>query len=318
MFVEPCLDSIRDAAARIAPHARVTPVLRSDWLDRRSGARLFLKAENQQRIGAFKFRGACNAVFSLGPAAAARGVLSQSSGNHGAAVALACALRGIPARIVVPENAPQVKQAAIREHGAQIVPCGASQAERDRVCAQVQAETGAELVHPFDDPRVISGQGTVALELLQAVPELDAIVAPVSGGGLLSGIALAARALKPRLALFGAEPQGADDAWRSLRAGRRITGQVPDTICDGLRAQLSERTFAILSRLCDDILRVEDSEVRRAMQYLFERTRQVVEPSGAIALAAVLRYPERFCGLRVGVILSGGNLDLSALFPAEQ
>lgn len=310
------LDAVRDAAARIAPHARVTPVLRCASIDRISGVSLHFKAEHLQRVGAFKFRGACNAVFSLDEATAARGVVTQSSGNHGAAVALACRLRGIAATVVVPRGAPQVKLAVIADFGARIVPCEASQQDRDRVSAQVLEDTGGALVHPFDDPRVIAGQGTATLELMRQVPELDAIVVPVSGGGLLSGTLIAAKALNPGIEVFGAEPEGAADACASLRQGRRVVDMVPNTICDGLRAQLSERTFSILSRHCDGILLASDDEVRVAMRLLFERMKQVVEPSGAMALAALLRARARFAGKRVGIVLSGGNLDLAALFSA--
>ena len=312
------LDTIRNAAARIAPHAHVTPVLGSASLDRLAGATLFFKAEHLQRIGAFKFRGACNAVFSLDDAAAARGVVTQSSGNHGAAIALACRLRGIPATVVVPHNAPGVKLAAIADFGARIVPCEVSQHDRDRVTAQVLAESGGELIHPFDDPRVIAGQGTAAFELLHQAPALDAIIAPVSGGGLLSGTLLAAKAINPGIEVFGAEPEGASDAYQSLRQRRRITDMTPNTICDGLRAHLSERTFAILSRHCDGILLANDEEVRAAMRLIFERMKQVVEPSGAVPLAALLRERARFAGRRVGLVLSGGNLDLSPIFSSQE
>lgn len=313
--VENCsIDAVREAAARIAAHARVTPVLQSASIDRIAGASLHFKAEHLQRAGAFKFRGACNAVFSLDAAAAARGVVTQSSGNHGAAIALACRLRGIPATVVVPRGAPQVKLAAIADFGARVVPCEVSQHDRDRVTAQVLSETGGELIHPFDDPRVIAGQGTATLELMHQVPGLDAIIAPVSGGGLLSGTLIAAKALNPGIAVFGAEPEGAADACASLRQGRRIVDMRPDTICDGLRAHLSERTFTILSRHCDGILLASDEEVRQAMRLVFERMKQVVEPSGAVALAALLRARARFAGRRVGIVLSGGNLDLTALF----
>lgn len=313
--VENCsIDAVREAAARIAAHARVTPVLQSASIDRIAGASLHFKAEHLQRAGAFKFRGACNAVFSLDAAAAARGVVTQSSGNHGAAIALACRLRGIPATVVVPRGAPQVKLAAIADFGARIVPCEVSQHDRDRVTAQVLSETGGELIHPFDDPRVIAGQGTATLELMHQVPGLDAIIAPVSGGGLLSGTLIAAKALNPGIAVFGAEPEGAADACASLRQSRRIVDMRPDTICDGLRAHLSERTFTILSRHCDGILLASDEEVRQAMRLVFERMKQVVEPSGAVALAALLRARARFAGRRVGIVLSGGNLDLTALF----
>lgn len=309
----PTLDDIRNAAARIAPYATVTPVLRSRSLDALAGCELHFKSEHLQRIGAFKFRGACNAVFGLDPPSAARGVVTQSSGNHGAAIALACRLRGIAAHVVVPRSAPRIKLAAIRDFGARIVPCEVAQADRDRVTAQVQAETGAELIHPFNDARVIAGQATATLELLHQAPGLDAVIAPISGGGLLSGTTLAAKALRPTLQVFGAEPEQAADAFESLRQGRRITDMVPDTICDGLRAHLGPLTWEILAPRVDGVLLVAEAEVVAAMRLLWERLKQVVEPSAAVALAAVLRHPDRFRGKRVGVILSGGNVDLDGL-----
>jgi threonine dehydratase len=309
----PTLDDIRDAAARIAPHAHATPVLRSHSLDALAGCELHFKAEHLQRIGAFKFRGACNAVFGLDDASAARGVVTQSSGNHGAAIALACRLRGIAAHVVVPHSAPRIKLAAIRDFGARIVPCEVAQADRDRVTAEVLAETGAELIHPFNDARVIAGQATATLELLHQAPDLDAVIAPVSGGGLLSGTTLAAKALRPQIEALGAEPEQAADAFESLRQGRRITDMTPNTICDGLRAHLGTLTYDILSRHVDGVLLAGETEIAAAMRLLWERLKQVVEPSGAVALAAILREPERFRGKRVGVILSGGNADLDAL-----
>lgn len=309
----PCLDDIRDAAARIASLARVTPVLRSGSLDAIAGCELHFKCENLQRIGAFKFRGASNAVFSLDDAAAARGVVTQSSGNHGAAVALACRLRGIPATVVVPRNAPKVKLAAIRDFGARVVPCEVAQADRNRVTDQVLAETGGNLVHPYNDARVIAGQATATLELLAEVPGLDVVMAPVSGGGLMSGTALAARALAPGIACIGAEPEGARDAHDSLAAGERITGRSADTLCDGLRAELGPLTFRILRERLDAILLADDREVVAAMRLVWERLKLVVEPSAAVPLAVVLKHPERFAGRRVGIILSGGNVDMDAL-----
>ncbi len=311
---ETTLSQIRDAAARIATHAHATPVLRSASLDELAGCELHFKAEHLQRVGAFKFRGAANAVFSLDDATAARGVLTQSSGNHGAAIALACKLRGIAATVVVPDTVAPVKLAAIEGYGARVVLCQPTMQSRDEVTAGLLAQSGAEVIHPFDDPRVIAGQGTVALELLAQAPQLDAIVAPVSGGGLLSGIAIAAKALQPAIEIFGAEPAGACDAHDSLMEGFRITGRTPETICDGLRGQLSERTFALIRHYASGILLADDDDVRAAMHWLFSRAKQVVEPSGAMALAAILKHRECFRGKRVGVVLSGGNLDLSGLF----
>lgn len=309
----PTLDDIRDAAARIAPHAQRTPVLRSRSLDAMAGCELHFKCEHLQRIGAFKFRGAANAVFGLDDATAAHGVVTQSSGNHGAAIALACRMRGIPATVVVPKSAPRIKLAAIRDFGARIVPCEVAQADRDRVTARVLAETGGELVHPFNDARVIAGQGTATLELMHEVPGLDIVMAPVSGGGLLSGTAIAAKVLADRIEVLGAEPEQAADAFESLRQGRRVTDMTPDTICDGLRAQLGPLTFDILGRRCDGILLASEAEIVAAMRLLWDRLKQAVEASAAVPLAAILRHPERFRGKRVGVILSGGNVDLDAL-----
>jgi threonine dehydratase len=309
----PSLDDIRSAAARIAPHAAQTPVLRSRSIDALAGCELHFKCENFQRIGAFKFRGACNAVFSMSDADAARGVVTQSSGNHGAAVALACRLRGIPATVVVPRSAPRIKLAAIREFGARIVPCETHQADRDRVTAVVLGETGASLVHPYNDSRVIAGQATATLELLHSVAGLDVVLAPVSGGGLMSGTALAAHYLDPRIEAIGAEPEGARDAHDGLKSGERIVGRIADTICDGLRAELGPLPFLILRQLATDILLVDDVEIVAAMRLIWERLKIVVEPSCAVPLAAVLKHPVRFSGRRVGIVLSGGNVDLDSL-----
>ena len=309
----PTLDDVREAATRIAPWVHRTPVMTSRTLDQRAGATLLFKCENLQRVGAFKFRGACNAIFALDDATAARGILTQSSGNHGAAVALASRLRGTSATVVVPEGAPAVKLAAIAGYGARIVRCAPTMAARNAAAAALVEETGVHLVHPFDDAHVIAGQGTVALEFLRSEPELDALLAPVGGGGLLSGCALTARTLRPTLEIWGAEPAGAADAHASLREGRCITGMTANTICDGLRGQLAPRTLALLQRHIDGILTVDDDAVVEAMRLLWERLKLVVEPSGAIALAAVLRNRERFAGRRVGIVISGGNVDLDTL-----
>lgn len=312
-FAWPDADAIGAAAARIAGHAHRTPVLRARSLERDLGCELHFKAEHLQRAGAFKFRGAANAIFGLAAADARRGVVTQSSGNHGAAVALACAMRGIPCTVVVPGEAPRVKLEAIRRHGARIVPCDVPQAARDAVSARVLAETGGHYVPPFEDPRIVAGQATATLELLEAVPDIELVVSPVSGGGLASGAALALAAFAPRARLVGAEPAGAADAHASLAAGHRITGLRPDTICDGLRAELGPTTFEILRRHAEAILTVPDARTLAAMRMIWERLKQVVEPSGAIGLAAILEHPERFRGRRVGVILSGGNVDLDRL-----
>jgi threonine dehydratase len=309
----PAFADVLAAAARIAPHAQRTPVLRSQSLDAIAGCELHFKCENLQRVGAFKFRGACNAIFALDEAVAARGILTQSSGNHGAAVALAARLRGVAATVVVPEGAPAVKLAGISGYGATIVRCAPTMAARNAAADALRAETGAHLVHPFDDADVIAGQGTVALELLRGVPELDALLAPVGGGGLLSGCALTAKTLAPRLEVLGTEPSGAADAIASLREGRCITDMTADTVCDGLRGHLAPRTLALLQRHVDGLLAVDDADTLVAMRLLWERLKLVIEPSGAIAFAAVLRHRERFAGRRVGIVLSGGNVDLDRL-----
>ncbi|ODU52880.1 MAG: serine dehydratase [Lysobacteraceae bacterium SCN 69-48] len=309
----PGIDDIFDAAARIAPHAHATPVLTSRALDAEAGATLHFKAEQLQRAGAFKFRGACNAVFSLDPAQAARGVVTHSSGNHGAALALAAQLRGIPCHVVVPDGAVRAKLAAIEHYGAILHRCAPTIAAREASCAQVQAETGGTVVHPYTDPRVIAGQGTAALELLTAQPDLDALVVPLGGGGLAAGTALAMRALAPRCRLFLAEPEGAADGARSFARGALDVDFVSDTVCDGLRGNLGAINFALLRTADAQVLTADDARTVAAMRLLWTRTKQLVEPSSAIALAAVLAHPEHFAGRRVGLVLSGGNVDLDAL-----
>lgn len=309
----PGIDAIRDAAARIAPHAVVTPVSRSAVLDALAGAELHFKCENLQRGGAFKFRGACNAVWSLSDEDAARGVVTHSSGNHGNALALAAATRGIQAHVVVPEGAVQAKLDAIARAGGTLHRCAPTQAAREAMCEQVQAQTGGTLVHPYADARVMAGQGTIALELLRQVPQLDALITPIGGGGLASGVAIAAHALKPELVLCAAEPAGADDAARSLAAGERIVSMAPDTVCDGLRALLGEPNFDALRAYRVQIITVSDAEAVAAMRLLWSELKQVVEVSSATVLAAILNQPRRFAGQRVGVVLTGGNVDLDAL-----
>jgi threonine dehydratase len=309
----PDIEQIRAAAARIAPHARVTPVMRSAALDALSGAELYFKCEHLQRGGAFKFRGACNAVWALSDAQAAHGVVTHSSGNHGNALALAAATRGIAAHVVVPEGAVRAKVEAIERAGAILHRCAPTQAAREAMCAEVQRATGAELVHPYADTRVMAGQGTVALELLLQAPELDALITPVGGGGLASGVAIAAHAVNPGLALFGAEPQGADDAVQSLARGERVSGIVPDTVCDGLRALIGVSNLDALRRHQVQVISVTDAETIAAMQLIWSELKQVVEVSSATVLAAILRQPERFAGRRVGLVITGGNVDLQAL-----
>lgn len=309
----PSFEQIRDAAARIAPHARVTPVLRSATLDALSGIELHFKCENLQRGGAFKFRGACNAVWALSDEQAAHGVVTHSSGNHGNALALAAATRGITAHVVVPEGAVRAKVEAIERAGAILHRCAPTQAAREDKSAEVQRATGAVMVHPYADTQVMAGQGTLVLELLQQVSGLDALITPVGGGGLASGAAIAAHAISPSMILFGAEPQGADDAAQSLAHGARVTSVVPDTLCDGLRALVGEQNLAALRAHRVEVITVSDAETIAAMQLLWIELKQVVEVSSATVLAAILKQRERFAGRRVGVVLTGGNVDLQAL-----
>ena len=307
------LPTVRAAHARIRPHVHRTPVLTSRSLDAAMGATLFFKCENLQKVGAFKARGACNAVFSLDDAEARRGVITHSSGNHGAAVAWAAARRGIPAWVVMPENSAEVKKAAVQGLGAAVRYCAPTLAARDTTCAAVQAETGALLIHPFDDWRVIAGQGTAALELLEEIPDLDAILTPVGGGGLLSGTAIAARAIKPSIAVYGAEPAGADDAWRSLQSGHIVPQTDPRTIADGLRSSLGVKTFAVLSKLVDAIGTTSEPAIVQAMRLAWEKLKLIIEPSSAVPLAALLERKLPVAGRRVGIVISGGNVDLDRL-----
>jgi threonine dehydratase len=309
----PTIADVRAAAERIAGRAHRTPVLTSASLDELAGAKLFFKCENFQKGGAFKFRGAYNAVMALPAERAAHGVVTHSSGNHAAALALAARLRGIPAYVVMPANAPEAKRRAVLAYGGRITPCEPTLVARQATADRLLQETGAALVHPYDDPAVIAGQGTVALELHEQVPDLNAVVVPVSGGGLLSGIALTTAAVSPGTEVYGAEPERADDARRSFHAARLEPPGPGDTIADGLRATLSERTLAVIRRHVRDILTVSEDEIIRAMRLLWERLKTVIEPSGAVPLAAVLREPGRFHGRRVGVVLSGGNSDLERL-----
>ena len=309
----PVFEDLLAAAARIAPHALVTPVLHSRALDAMAGAQLHFKAEHLQRVGAFKFRGACNAVWALSETEARAGVVTHSSGNHGAALALAARTRGIACHVVVPEGAVAAKVASIQRYGATVHACAANIAAREEKCAQVREATGAMLVHPYTDSRVIAGQGTAALELLNAIDALDVLVVPVGGGGLATGTAIAAATLAPDCKVLLAEPEGAADTCCSLAAGERRVDFTPDTICDGLRGSLGQPNFELLRRYAVDAVTVSDDRTVAAMRLFWQITKQLVEPSSAIALAAVLQDPARFAGQRIGVLLSGGNVDLDAL-----
>ncbi len=310
----PSLDVIRAAAGRIAPHTHETPVLTARTLDERAAAKVFFKCENLQRVGAFKFRGACNAVLSLSDQEAKHGVATHSSGNHAAALALAAKIRGIPAYVVMPSTAPAPKRAAVEGYGAKVIECAPTLASRESTVAEVMAKTGATLVHPFDDVRVIAGQGTAALELLAKVPDLQAIVAPIGGGGLFSGTAIAAHGIDKTIRVIAAEPKAADDAARSFESGNIQPSNDPTTIADGLRTSLAPRTFAALRAHADRVVTVSEDEIIAAMRFVWERMKIIIEPSSAVPVAAVLArrlgLPE---GARIGVILSGGNVDLERL-----
>ncbi len=314
---------IAAAHARIAPRVHRTPVLTSESLDAMAGARLYFKCENLQKTGSFKIRGATNAIFSLPDEEAGHGILTHSSGNHAAAVACAARWRGVPAWIVMPKNAPAVKCRAVEAYGGKITFCEPKVSARVETAARIQKETGAVMVHPYDDDRVIAGQATAAKELLEEIADLDAVLAPVSGGGLLSGTALAAKAIRPAIRAFGCEPARADDAYRSLASGTLQSLEQSDTIADGLRASLAPRTFAIFRRHVTGILLVTEEQIVSAMRTVWERMKIVVEPSAAVAVApllkpggvAALQLLARADGAppKIGIILSGGNVDLSSL-----
>jgi threonine dehydratase len=312
-FAAPDLEAIREAHRRISPHIERTPVMISDALDELAGAMLYFKCENLQLSGSFKIRGAANAVFSLSEAEAARGVVTHSSGNHGAALALAAKMRGIRAWIVVPRNAPKVKVRAVEAYGGETIFCEPTLEARESTASEILRQTGAVLVHPYDDDRIIAGQGTAALELLEEIPDLDVICAPVSGGGLLSGTSIAAKSLRPEISVIGCEPANADDAARSLASGKIEPAATTVTMADGLRATLAPRTFAILRTRVDRIALVSEGEIVQGMQIIAERLRCRVEPSGAVAASAALYRHLGAAGRRIGVILSGGNLDLDVL-----
>ncbi|MGH6957188.1 MAG: pyridoxal-phosphate dependent enzyme [Caulobacteraceae bacterium] len=307
------LAEIEAARARIAPYVRRTPVLTNEELDAAAGAQLFFKCENLQAIGAFKARGATNAVFSLSEAEAARGVATHSSGNHAAALARAAALRGAPAVVVMPRNAARPKVAQVERLGARIVFCEPTLAAREAAAAKAVAEAGATLIHPYDNRAVMAGQGTAALEMMEDAQRLDAVLAPIGGGGLMSGTASAVKAVSPTMEVIGVEPAGADDAARSFAAGTLIPLAEAHTIADGLRASLSESTFAHIRARVDAVVTVSDEAILSAMRALWEALRVVVEPSAAVPYAAIREGLVETKGLRIGVILTGGNVDLDRL-----
>jgi len=309
----PTLDDIRAAAKRIKPYIHRTPVLTNESLNEKVGAKVFLKCENFQKVGAFKFRGACNAVFSLSDEEAARGVSTHSSGNHAQALALAARLRGIPAYIVMPNNAPAVKKAAVAGYGGIITFCEPTLAAREATLAQIVQETGSEVVHPYNDERVITGQGTAVLELLEEVPELDVIISPVGGGGLLSGTSIAATEIKKGIRVIAGEPEMANDAFLSLQAGEIILSIKPKTIADGLLTSLGNKTFPIIQERVEQIVTVSEQGIVDSMKFIWERAKIIIEPSSAVAVGVLWERKVDLNGLNVGVILSGGNVDLEKL-----
>jgi threonine dehydratase len=310
---QPDLDAIREAHRRIAARIHRTPVITSSSLDEIAGAQIFFKCENLQRTGSFKIRGATNAVFSLSDEEAKRGVVAPSSGNHAAALALAARWRGVPAWLIMPSNSSEVKKRAVEAYDGTITECEPNIASREATAADVMKRTGAHLVHPYNDPHVIAGQGTAAIELLEQVPGLDIIITPASGGGLLSGTAIAAKSLRPEIRVVGGEPKNADDAYRSMASGKIEPAAKTETIADGLRATLCPLTFSILRERVDEISLVSEEEIVSTMLLLWERAKIVVEPSGAVAAAPVLLRRIKAEGKKVGVILSGGNVDLQRL-----
>ncbi|HEY1169747.1 MAG TPA: pyridoxal-phosphate dependent enzyme [Verrucomicrobiae bacterium] len=309
----PTIADVQAAAERIRPWLRHTPVLTSSSLDAMTGSSLFFKCENLQKAGAFKARGATNAIFQLIDEQAAKGVATHSSGNHGAALAMAASWRKIPAYVVMPENSSAVKIRAVEGYGGKVIFCAPNLSAREETVARVLKETGAVYIPPFDHPHIVAGQGTAALELLEQAKNLDVVLAPVGGGGLLSGTALAVKSLQPKIEVWGAEPANSNDAFLSFQSGRIVSVQQAQTIADGLRTSLGEIPFALICHHVSKVLTVSEEGIVTAMRLMWERMKVVVEPSGAVPLAVVLAHPEEFKGKRVGVIVSGGNVDLDKL-----
>ncbi len=309
----PTLDDMLVAHERVKPYIHRTPVLTSSFLNDLTGAELFFKCENFQKAGAFKVRGASNAVFGLSDALAKKGVATHSSGNHALSLSYAAGRRGIPCHVVMPRTAPQAKKDAVIGYGGIITECEPSTSSREETFARIQAETGAEFVHPYNDPRVIAGQGTCSKELIEQVEDLDAVVAPIGGGGMISGTCLTLSNLAPSVRIYAAEPDMADDAARSFRAGHIIADDAPETVADGLKVPLKELTWHFVSNHVTDILTASEQEIIDAMKLIWKRMKIVMEPSSAVPLATILKNPEIFAGKRVGVIITGGNVDLDKL-----
>lgn len=309
----PTLADMLIAHERIRPYIHRTPVLTSQFLNALTGAELFFKCENLQKAGAFKARGASNAVFGLTDEQAKRGVATHSSGNHGTCLSYAAGRRGIPCTVVMPHTAPQAKKDAVRGYGGVVVECEPSTSSREAVFAEVVAKTGAEFVHPYNDPRVIAGQGTCSKELLEQVEGLDAVIAPIGGGGMISGTCLTLSNLAPEVKIYAAEPEQADDAYRSFKAGHIIADDAPETIADGLKVPLKDLTWHFVSNHVTDILTASEEEIVDAMKLIWKRMKIVMEPSSAVPLATILKNKEIFAGQRIGVVITGGNVDLDLL-----
>ena len=307
------IGDVRAARERIAPYIHRTPVLTSSFLNELTGAQLFFKCENFQKAGAFKVRGASNAVFGLSDEQAARGVATHSSGNHALSLSYAAGRRGIPCHVVMPRTAPQAKKDAVRGYGGIITECEPSTTSREEVFARVQEETGAEFVHPYNDPRVIAGQATCSAELIEQVEGLEAVIAPIGGGGMVSGTCLTLSNLAPDVKIYAAEPEQADDAYRSFKAGHIIADDAPNTVADGLKVPLKENTWHFVSRNVTDILTASEEEIIDAMKLTWARMKIVIEASCAVPLATILKNRDVFAGKRVGVIITGGNVDLDRL-----
>jgi len=312
-LIIPTFEDVLEAANRIAPHIHRTPVLTSSYLNDLTGAELFFKCENFQKAGAFKVRGACNAVFGLQDNQLNRGVATHSSGNHALSLSYAAGRRGVPCNVVMPRTAPQAKKDAVRGYGGVIVECEPSTTSREAVFAEVQARTGADFVHPYNDFRVIAGQGTCSRELLEQVSGLDAVIAPIGGGGMISGTCLTLSELAPGMEIYAAEPLNADDACRSFKAGRIIADDAPETVADGLKVPLKDLTWHFVSRYVTDVFTATENQIVDAMKLTWQRMKIVIEPSCAVPLATILAYPEVFRGKRVGVVITGGNVDMDKL-----
>lgn len=312
-LVIPTYDDVLAAHERVFPYIHRTPVLTSTYMNELTGAELFFKCENFQKAGAFKVRGACNAVFGLSDEKAKIGVATHSSGNHALSLSYAAGRRGIPVTVVMPHTAPEAKKAAVRGYGGTVVECEPSTSSREAVFAEVVAKSGADFVHPYNDPRVIAGQGTCSKELTEQVEGLDAVVAPIGGGGMVSGTCLTLSTIAPDIKIYAAEPKNADDAYRSFKAGHIIADDAPQTVADGLKVPLKDLTWHFVSNHVEDILVATEQEIVDAMYLIWQRMKVVMEPSSAVPLATIIKNKEIFAGKRVGVIVTGGNVDLNKL-----